>query len=85
MYQFYIYIYFMFIIYMSYLKNFSSLIKKKQNLLKCIFLTLIFQFLVSTLVFIGMYNSNIVLYKETDKEKKKRICGNGSWEYSYFL
>ena len=56
---------------MSYLKNFSSLIKK-QNLLKCIFLTLIFQFLINISIY-GMYNSNIVLYKETDKDKIKRF------------
>tara|TARA_Y100000768_G_scaffold387153_1_gene377468 strand:- start:401 stop:1111 length:711 start_codon:yes stop_codon:yes gene_type:complete len=68
---------------MSYLKNFSSLIKKKQNLLKCIFLTLIFQFLVSTLVFMGMYNSNIVLYKETDENKIKKNLWK--WKLGIFI
>jgi len=68
---------------MTYLKKFSSLIKKKQNLLKCIFLTLIFQFLVSTLVFMGMYNSNIVLYKETDKNKIKKDLWK--WKLGIFL
>ena len=57
---------------MNYLKQFSSLIRKKQNLLKCIFLTLIFQVLVTTIIFMGIYNNNITLYKKSDKNNIKR-------------
>ena len=44
---------------MNYLKNFSNLINKKKSLLKCIFSTLLFQFIVTTIVFITIYKFKI--------------------------
>lgn len=43
---------------MSYLKSFTKLIHKKKALLKCIFTTLLFQVLVTTLAFIGVYRND---------------------------
>jgi hypothetical protein len=45
------------IINMNYLKSFTKLIREKKGLLKCIFTTLLFQILVTTLAFIGVYRT----------------------------
>jgi len=42
---------------MNYLKSFTKLIREKKGLLKCIFTTLLFQVLVTTLAFIGIYKT----------------------------
>lgn len=44
---------------MNYLKNFSELINKKKGLLKCIFTTLLAQFIVTTIVFVTIYKFKI--------------------------
>uniref|UniRef100_A0AB39JB05 Uncharacterized protein n=1 Tax=Florenciella sp. virus SA2 TaxID=3240092 RepID=A0AB39JB05_9VIRU len=44
---------------MNYLKNFSELINKKKGLLRCIFTTLLIQFIVTTIVFIIIYKFKI--------------------------
>jgi len=45
---------------MSSLKNFSKLIHKKKGLLKCIFTTLLFQLVVTSLTFIIIYRSEFI-------------------------
>lgn len=63
---------------MSYLKSFTKLIHKKKALLKCIFTTLLFQVLVTTLAFVGVYRNK----GENDGNQQKQKNKNGrrlSW------
>ncbi len=56
---------------MSYLKTFTNLIKKKKNLLKCIFTTLLCQILITTLVFIIVYKNNYLKTNKNNKNNKQ--------------
>lgn len=50
---------------MSSLKNFSKLIHKKKGLLKCIFTTLLFQLIVTTLTFVFIYKNKFIKSQHT--------------------
>lgn len=45
---------------MTYLKNFTKLIYKKKKILKCIFTTLLLQVIITSLVFIWIFKSNVL-------------------------
>lgn len=53
---------------MNYLKQFSKLIHKKKNLLRCIFTTLLCQLIATSLVFIVIYRS-----QSSKKNKKSKF------------